>query len=48
MFPASAGMNRDQYDTMDTGMDVPRKRGDEPAIICGVLVWNQCSPQARG
>ena len=48
MFPASAGMNRENHHIDEPGADVPRKRGDEPLLQIHLDLMLVCSPQARG
>ena len=48
LFPAGAGMNRLCRRERQSGLTVPRRRGDEPCgtnLLRGVT---HCSPQARG
>ena len=48
MFPAPAGMS--PYGLIYTydGNNVPRTRGDEPAITVSVVKDEACSPHPRG
>ena len=48
MFPAGAGMNRDNICIRRHGNHVPRRRGDEPLKTFVVADLVACSPQARG
>ena len=48
MFPAQAGMNR-QNIQQDTGrIDVPRAGGDEPRVREAQRCADKCSPRRRG
>ena len=47
MFPANAGMNRTRGRARDRPARVPRKRGDEPAVVYDMTGVERCSPQTR-
>ena len=48
MFPAPAGMNRTARMDALKNVDVPRTRGDEPAIAYTAICQLVCSPHPRG
>ena len=48
MFPAHAGMNREQSASGIAERDVPRARGDEPPYNFTEHWAPQCSPRTRG
>ena len=48
MFPAGAGMNRREPRLIGFFVNVPRRRGDEPAEQAKRREAIACSPQARG
>jgi len=48
VFPAGAGMNRDELDDLAVVERVPRRRGDEPQFVHVGRGRRECSPQARG
>ena len=48
MFPADAGMNREQGKQVNAAGSVPRRRGDEPGNITIWINDDVCSPQTRG
>ncbi len=48
MFPANAGMNRNESLIFFLAFCVPRKRGDEPEIMGNTWGVDVCSPQTRG
>ncbi len=48
MFPAGAGMNRVVESYRVVRCHVPRRRGDEPAVVKAEVMPEVCSPQARG
>ena len=48
VFPAPAGMNRDQGAWLSRSARVPRTRGDEPLQARGFDTTSECSPHPRG
>ena len=48
VFPACAGMNRNDIGNIDRLLGVPRMRGDEPELRELSEERRQCSPHARG
>ncbi len=48
MFPACAGMNRDDGCGWGAPNYVPRMRGDEPETLVSIGFGTGCSPHARG
>ena len=48
VFPAGAGMNRNETMAVFLNTSVPRRRGDEPGGVLSVRFVHRCSPQARG
>ena len=48
MFPAGAGMNRQNGEREPGNYHVPRRRGDEPSMYFSTILAKRCSPQARG
>ena len=48
VFPAGAGMSRAFLSVCAGTNRVPRRRGDEPALLPKGGILSMCSPQARG
>ena len=48
MFPARAGMSRQECWRCDDHQDVPRASGDEPVSRVNNALAKKCSPRERG
>ena len=48
MFPARAGMSREESVNRLNHSGVPRASGDEPNTMAKVFHPNECSPRERG
>ncbi|EFP4974688.1 hypothetical protein HJ720_002652 [Salmonella enterica] len=48
MFPAPAGINRDQSNGDDPYTSVPRASGDKPFLSDLSVTGEECSPRQRG
>ena len=48
LFPAHAGINRNHDGVKETGLPVPRPRGDQPDIVTSWDTGVICSPPTRG